>query len=362
MISISINNREYSVPENTTVFKACQEEGINIPSLCYDDRLKPDASCKLCVVEVEGENELKTSCSLKVEQGMRIQTQSDRVIAARKEVLSTLLSNHPQAVTYKQTVDSRFQSYCNEYGVSNKAGKVEGQRYSIDYSNPFYYIDPNKCIACNNCVRVCNELQGRGSLELSENGFISRKADSQDKNSASVECESCGNCISACPTGALVSRPYLEEIADMMEFEGKKAEEIVKEETRNVKTTCSYCGVGCQLELVVKNDHIVDSKPVNVEPNNGLLCVKGRFGYRFINHPDRLKTPLIKKNGKFVEATWDEAYDLIVSKANDIKSKHGGSVFGGLSSARCTNEENYLFQKMIRGVFGTNNVDHCARL
>jgi NADH-quinone oxidoreductase subunit G len=362
MISININDKNYAVPENTTVFKACEKAGINIPSLCYDERLEPGSSCKLCVVEVDGQNDLMTSCSLKVEQGMRVQTHSDKVVSARREVLDSLLLKHPQAINYSAMNHNRFQSYCNEYGVANKTNEVESKRYPIDYSNPFYYIDPNKCIACNRCIRVCNELQGRSSLELNENGFVSSKPVSADTHSVSFECESCGNCISACPTGAIVSRPYLEEIADMMEFEGREAKEIMEEEARNVKTTCSYCGVGCQLELVVKNGHVVDSKPVNVDPNNGLLCVKGRFGYRFINHPDRLKTPLIRKDGKLVEATWEEAYSLITEKATEIKSKHGGKVFGGLSSARCTNEENYLFQKLIRGVFGTNNVDHCARL
>lgn len=359
MINININNKDYSVHEDITVLEACKKLGLNIPSLCYDERLEAATSCKLCVVEVDGYDELLTSCSLKVSEGMKIQTHSDRVISARREVLSKLLSDHPDSA---ETDDSRFKTYCSEYKVASKTANEQKERYPIDYSNPFYYIDPNKCILCSKCMRVCSELQGVGALEINKKGYIARKHVSDDENSEKVVCESCGNCIDICPTGAIVPRPFLEEIADMAVFEGKEVSEIEKIEPRHVKTTCSYCGVGCQMELVVKDQHVVDVKPVNVEPNNGLLCVKGRFGYRFINHKDRLKTPLIKKNGKFVEATWEEAYNLIVEKAQNIKAKYGSDVFGGLSSARCTNEETYLFQKFIRGVFGTNNIDHCARL
>ncbi|KPU43580.1 NADPH-Fe(3+) oxidoreductase subunit alpha [Oxobacter pfennigii] len=350
MIGVNINGKDYDIPEDITVFDACKKLKINIPSLCYDDRLAPNLSCNLCVVEVEGQDNLLNSCSLKAKDSMKILTHSDKVIQKRKEALAEMLKSHSQECTdcHKSNV-CKLKSYCKEYKIKSRGTKVK-DRYPIDKSNPFYDIDPNKCILCGKCINVCRELQGRGCLEINEKGYISRK------NNEDNMCESCGNCLDVCPTGAIKEAKFDEEFAEMAEFDS------INEEEKKVKTTCSYCGVGCQLELLVKAGKVVEVKPVNVPPNNGLLCVKGKFGYKFINHPDRLKTPLIKKNGKFVEATWEEAYTLITDKAKEIKNKYGGSAFGGLSSARCTNEENYLFQKLIRAVFGTNNIDHCARL
>jgi len=363
MVRVSINNQNYDVPESISVFQACHNAGISIPSLCYDERLEPGESCNMCVVEIEGEDELKNSCSLEVKKGMRIHTHSNNVTAARKDVLNTLASKYPYALAscYK-TEGCKIHTYYDKYEISSEISTIDSERYPIDDSSPFFSIDPNKCIKCDRCIRVCSELQGNDSLEYNDEGYISKKPISNNTHSTDHECEECGNCIHVCPTGALIPRQYLEEFAEAQEFEDLDKSTTESEEPRNVKTTCAYCGVGCQMELVVKNEHVVDVKPVNVLPNKGLLCVKGRFGYKFINHPDRLKTPLIKKNGKFVEATWEEAYSLITEKAQQIKRDHGSDVFGGLSSARCTNEENYLFQKLIRGVFGTNNVDHCARL
>ena len=357
MINVIINNKDYSVPKGATILETCQQSGIEIPTLCHDERLKPGESCNLCVVEIEGEEELKNSCSLIVGENMKIWTDNDRVINARKEVLYSLSHQHPYAFSncYK-TEGCKIHSYRDKYEISNEISQLDIERYPIDNNSPFYYIDPNKCIKCDLCIRVCDELQGTNCLEYNDKGYISKRYLSDDKDTSSVECEECGNCISVCPTGAIVPKEFLEEFADEEEMEPTHEEPV------NVKTTCSYCGVGCQMELVVKNKKVVDVKPVNVLPNKGMLCVKGRFGYKFIDHPDRLKTPLIKKNGTFVEATWEEAYSLIVKKAKELKIEYGGEVFGGLSSARCTNEENYLFQKLIRAGFGSNNVDHCARL
>lgn len=358
MINININGRDYEVPEGITVLQVCNESGINIPTLCYDERLKPGASCNMCIVEVEGQRELQASCTLKAYDGMRLQTHSDRVMAARRDVLGELLSKHPGAgLASSKGGTSRFHHYCSEYGVSIPKGlsREEESRYPVDRSNEFYYIDPNKCISCGLCIRVCDELQGRGALEIGDNGHVARKAGDE------TLCESCGNCLSVCPTGAIGEMSYDVEFAQIQEY-GLEEETEKEQEIRRVKTTCPYCGVGCQMELKVRGQSIVGADGVNVLPNTGLLCVKGKFGYGFINHPDRLKKPLIKRNGEFVEATWEEAYSLIAMRAKEIKDKYGGSVFGGLSSARCTNEENYLFQKMMRGAFGSNNVDQCARL
>jgi NADH-quinone oxidoreductase subunit G len=295
-----------------------------------------------------------------IKEGMNILTHSPNVKRARQEVLTKLLSEHPQeCLDCLKSNSCKLRTYCNQYNVTATVTQALSKKYPIDESNPFYYIDPNKCILCNLCIRVCEELQVRGALELNEKGYIARKKPPQGKDEDTL-CESCGNCLDVCPTGAIGSRIFKEEFAAQFATAEERAQAM--EELKYVKTTCPYCGVGCQLELVVSDQKVVDVRPYNTLPNNGLLCVKGRFGYKFINHPDRLKNPLIKKDGKFVETTWDEAYELIVSKAREIKNKYGSQAFGGLSSARCTNEENYLFQKLFRVAFGTNNIDHCARL
>ena len=344
MINITINGKEYKVNEGTTVLQVCQEHGIDIPTLCYDDRLEPDSSCRLCVVEVEGRRNLMTSCSLKVEEDMKIETHSEKVMKARKDILDLLFSNHPNdCLNCGKSGECKLQNYCYEYDVKKESYKGEKRKLPIDDSNHFYHYDPNKCVLCGKCVRICGELQGSSAISLGERGFRT----SVSSGIGDSTCVSCGNCVSACPVGALMP---------------KSKEKARVWETKSTLTTCPYCGVGCQLELITKGNTVVDSKPAKGPANNGLVCVKGKFGYPFINHPDRLKTPLIKEKNKFREASWDEALNLIVSKIKEIKEKHGSNALGGFTSARCTNEENYLFQKLFRAVIGTNNIDHCARL
>lgn len=348
MVNIIINGKRYEVEDGITVLEACNKLGINIPTLCHDDRLEPYAACRLCVVEIKGREKLETSCSTKVRNGMEIETHSEKVINARKEILDLLFSNHPQdCLTCEKSGDCKLQDYCYEYGVER--GNYTGDRkdYTIDDSNPFYTYDPNKCILCGKCVRVCSQLQGTNAIGLENRGFNTKVSTPFDMGLAKSKCVSCGNCVAVCPVGALMP---------------KKKERYRAWEVEKVKTTCSYCGVGCQMNLLVKENKVVGVEPAKGKPNNGLLCVKGRFAYGFINHPDRLKTPLIKRNGKFEEATWEEAYSLIANKIEEIKKEHGPDAFAGLTSARCSNEENYLFQKMFRALIGTNNVDHCARL
>lgn len=348
MVQVTINGVKHKVDKDITVLEACRNIGIDIPTLCYDDRLEPSAACRLCVVELEGKKNLMTSCSLKVAEGMVIETHSEKVMKARHDILDLLFSNHPQdCLTCEKSGDCKLQDYCYEYGIERGSFVGEKKDYPIDDSNHFYTYDPNKCILCGRCVRVCSELQGTDAIGIQDRGFNSKVATPFDMGLATSKCVSCGNCVAVCPVGALMP---------------KRKERVRNWEIRKVRTTCSYCGVGCQMELLVKGEKVIGVEPVKEAINNGLLCVKGRFAYPFINHPDRLKTPLIKKNGQFEEATWEEAYKFIADKIGQIKEEHGSEAFAGLTSARCTNEENYLFQKMFRTVIGTNNVDHCARL
>ena len=348
MVQIMINGIKQEVNKDLTVLEVCRNLGIDIPTLCHDERLEPSAACRLCVVEVKGKKNLMTSCSLKVAEGMVIETHSEKVVKTRRDILDLLFSNHPQdCLTCEKSGDCKLQDYCYEYGIEKGSFIGEKKDYPIDDSNHFYTYDPNKCILCGRCVRVCSELQGTDAIGLEDRGFGTKVSTPFDMGLASSKCVSCGNCVAVCPVGALTP---------------KRKERFRHWDIRKVRTTCSYCGVGCQMELLVKGEKVVGVEPAKASPNHGLLCVKGRFAYPFINHPDRLKTPLIKKNGKFEEATWEEAYRVIVDKMNGIKEEHGAETFAGLTSARCTNEENYLFQKMFRAVIGTNNVDHCARL
>lgn len=392
MINIIINGESYEVPEDITVLQACRQNNIEIPTLCYDERLEPHSACRLCVVEVDGMRNLPTSCSLKVSDGMKISTDTQRVRSSRKEVLDLLYSNHPDdCLTCDKSGECKLQDYCYDYGVTHRGYEGERRNLPIDDSNPFYYYDPNKCILCGKCVRVCSELQCTDAITIDERGFDSLISTPFRKGLDHSTCVSCGNCVSACPVGALVEKPLTDgkprrknkKNKDEVEnIETNKADSIAKKEmvskdckedlqkpkgyrhweTKTTKTTCSYCGVGCQLEVKVKDNKVVEIQPFKGTPNEGLLCVKGKFGYPFINHPDRLKTPLIRKNGVLVEADWNEAYNLIVSRMKETKENYGSDSFGGFSSARCTNEENYLFQKLFRAAIGTNNVDHCARL
>lgn len=346
LVNIKINNTEVSVEKGTTIMSACKKIGIELPNFCHDERLNPSGLCRMCVVEIEGAKNLEVGCGTFVKEGMKIHTNSPKVRNERKQIIELMISDHPlECTTCARTGDCKLQDYANLY-LNNYRPKFENKpkNLPIDDSNPFYYYDPNKCILCKKCVRVCDELQEVAAISAVYRGYDTVITPFFKESLNESNCVSCGNCVSVCPVGALVPKN-----SDF--YNAKK-----------VKTTCSYCGVGCQLELLVKDEKVVGSQPVEKAVNNGLLCVKGKFGYKFINHDDRLKTPLIKINGKFEEATWNEAYEYILENYNKIKENYGSDAFAGLSSARCSNEENYLFQKMVRGVMGTNNVDHCARL
>lgn len=347
-VNVSINSNNIKVKSSLTILEAAEKLNIDIPTFCHDKRLVGHGACRICIVEVEGARNLMTACTAPVSDGMIVHTNSDTVVKTRKEILELMIENHPlDCLTCEKSGSCKLQDYCYEYGVTEGPFHGEKKNYPIDYTNEFYYNDQNKCILCGKCIRVCSELQCTGAIGQYERGFATHVGAPFEIGLKNSTCVSCGNCVSVCPVGALMP---------------KSKEKFRQWELKKVRTTCSYCGVGCQMDLLVKNNKVVGVQPANIIPNDGLLCVKGKFAFNFIDHPDRLKTPLIRKNGSLVEATWEEAYDLITSKMKKAKEDFGSDSLAGLSSARCTNEENYLFQKLFRAVIGTNNIDHCARL
>lgn len=348
MVTLTINGKEITVKEGTFILEAARQNGIDIPTLCYDEELSIFGGCRLCIVEIEGSNKLVTSCSTLAKDGMVVYTESERVVKVRKDILDLLYSNHPKdCLTCEKTGECGLQDLCYRYGVKDGTYKGEVKNYAIDSLNPVMERDQSKCILCGKCVRVCSEIQVTNAIDFSERGFDAKIATGFDKPIDHKNCRLCGQCISMCPTGALINK----------QLKGTRPWEVSK-----VRTTCPFCGTGCNFDLNVKKGKVVGVTPNPESPVNGRsLCVKGRYHIDFINSPDRITKPLIKKNGEFVESTWDEAMELVVSNIKKAKEKYGPDSIAGLSSARCTNEDNFVFQKMMRVAIGTNNVDHCAR-
>ncbi|MDD2336442.1 MAG: molybdopterin-dependent oxidoreductase, partial [Geobacteraceae bacterium] len=352
MVKLTIDGQLVEVAKGSMLIDAAKEAGISIPTLCYleqhSEMSGANSSCRICVVEVVGRKNLAPACSTPVMDGLEVKTGTDRVLGARKILLELMLSDHEQdCLTCGKAGNCGLQNLCYEYDVKESTFRGIMSTFPVDESNEFYVRDMNKCVNCRRCVNVCTAYQCTDALDFAGRGFNAHPTPPFDELVRDSVCASCGNCVSVCPTAALMP---------------KSKDKFRSWEVSKTKTTCSYCGVGCEMNLLVKNNKVLGVEPVDGPANDGLLCVKGKFGFNFINHPDRLKTPLIKKDGTFVEATWDEALTLIADKVKSVKESHGPDAFAGLASARVTNEENYLFQKMVRTVFGTNQIDHCARL
>lgn len=351
-ISIRIDGKQIETVEGANLLQVARDNGIIIPGLCYHKKLTPTGACRLCVTKINGQKGLVMSCTVSVTDGMEVTAFDTEIEETRKHTLDYLLAEHNESNdgTYKD----EFRDLVIQYGLDKPENRKypnisKALNYKIDDSSPILTYDASKCIKCFRCIKACDEVQGKNVLSFSERGITSYIVAGFDQWNES-ECDGCGECVQLCPTGALVEKPHRSEI---------KIDRVEKK----VKTICPYCGVGCQLNLSIQDGKIVRSEGVEgVLPNDGRLCVKGRFGYDYVQSPERLKTPLIKKNGKFVEASWDEALELIARKFTEIKEKYGNDALAGYASAKCTNEDNYLFQKFIRVVFGTNNIDYCTRL
>ena len=349
MIKLIIDGIETSVAEDTTILQAARGMEIDIPTLCYDKDLSVFGGCRMCVVEVEGFKNLVASCSVSVAEGMVVETESKRVVEARKTILSLLLENHPNdCLTCQKAGECELQAQSYRYGVRFPENGGERNVYPIDSLNSVLERDYSKCIKCGKCVRVCDEIQCTTAIEFLGRGFYSKIGTGFDLPLDDKNCRLCGQCVSMCPTGALINK----------QFKGVRPFEKIEK----VRTTCPFCGTGCNFDLNVQGGKVIGVTPTDEAPVNGrALCVKGRSHIDLINSDTRLTKPLIRKNGELVESSWDEAMALVVSKLKGIKEKYGPDSIAGLSSARCVNEDNFVFQKMMRVAIGTNNVDHCAR-
>lgn len=351
-VNVTIDGRKIQAQAGQTILEVAESVGIKIPTLCHHPALEPIGACRVCLVEVARQRTLQPSCTFQVTEGMEVLTHSPKVEDARRFVLELILSDHPlDCMTCEQAGNCELQDLAYEYGIQQTRFPGVQHEYEIDESNPFYIRDYDKCILCRRCVRACNELNGVEAIGVIQRGFDSKIGTAFDGLMQDSVCEFCGMCTEVCPTGALVPK--------MRQHQGRSWE------FTKVATTCPYCGVGCQFYLNVKDDRIVDvTSKWNAPANHGWTCVKGRFGWDFVHHPDRLTKPMVRreKGGELEEVTWDEALDFVASRFGEIREQHGPGALGALSSAKCTDEENFAVQKLARGVFGTNNVDHCARL
>ncbi|BAL81319.1 formate dehydrogenase subunit alpha [Caldisericum exile] len=355
LVNVKIDGKPYQFEKGTTILKACKSIGIEIPTLCYLEGIAEEGSCGMCVVEVKGSRTLQRACITEVTEGMEITTNSELVNEARKTNLELALAHHPlDCMTCDKDGDCVLQDLAYQFGIKKSQFLDESDVFVYPKetpwdTNPFIQFDPQKCILCRRCVDACENQAIVEAIGIAMRGYKSVVSTPFNLPLEQTNCQFCAECVQACPTGALIEKPRIGK-GKIFNFE-------------STDTICAYCGVGCNVELYKdKNNNLVMARGIDKEPNNGRLCVKGRYGYEYVNSNERLTTPLIKENGVFREATWEEAIDYTAKRLLEIKEKYGPDAIGVLGSARCTNEDNYIVQKFARAVIGTNNIDHCARL
>ncbi len=355
-VSLKIDGYDVAVPKGTSLMRAAVEAGIQVPKLCATDSLEPFGSCRLCLVEIEGRKGYPASCTTPAENGMVVHTQTPRLQDLRKGVMELYISDHPlDCLTCSANGNCELQDMAGVTGLRNVrygVGAAAGAHHcdsKKDESNPYFTYDPSKCIVCNRCVRACEETQGTFALTISGRGFESRVSPGQDQPFMQSDCVSCGACVEACPTATLQEKSIIE----------------LGQPEHSAITTCAYCGVGCGFKAEMKGNTVVRMVPwKDGKANEGHSCVKGRFAWGYATHKDRITKPMIraKITDPWREVSWDEAINHAASEFKRIQATHGKDSVGGITSSRCTNEEVYLVQKLIRAAFGTNNVDTCARV
>lgn len=356
LLNIKIDGKSYQCHRGDTILKVCKQVGLEIPTLCYLEGISEEGSCSLCVVEIKGIRTLQRACITEVSEGMEITTNSEAIYETRKINLELLLAHHPlDCMTCDKDGDCTLQDLAYQFGIKKSQFLDEKDAFSCPLetawdTNLFIQFDPQKCILCRRCVDACENQAVVEAIGIAMRGYKSVVSTPFNLALEQTNCQFCGACVQACPTGALVEKP---RIGKGKIFKFKKTE-----------TVCAYCGVGCNLALYKdkKNDLVMARAVETKEPNKGRLCVKGRYGYEYVNSSERLTRPLIKENGVFREVSWEEALDYTANRLLEIKEKYGPDAIGVLGSARCTNEDNYVIQKFARAAVGTNNIDHCARL
>jgi NADH-quinone oxidoreductase chain G len=345
MVTLTVDGVQVSVPPGTMILDAAAKAGIKIPTLCNNKRLLPFGACRMCVVQQKGRRGFLMACFNPVRNGMEILANTPEIIKARRTQLQLILISHPlDCPVCDAGGHCDLQNLVYEYGVADNPFKGPKADLPVDYLSPFIERNLNRCILCGMCVRICGEVVGADELSFVGRGCTTKVTTDFDRP---LNCEFCGQCISVCPVGALNDRIFLHKarVWDLKE----------------IRTVCAYCGVGCTLLLATKDDRVMRVRAEeDLGLNQGNLCVKGRFGWEYIHSPKRLLSPLIRKNGKLVQASWEEALPFVARRLKEIQGKRGGSALAGLASPRLTNEELYLFQKFCRGVLGTNHIDHAG--
>ncbi len=365
MVTLIVDGFPVTVPEGTSIMRAAAEAGITVPKLCATDSVDAFGSCRLCLVEIEGRNGTPASCTTPVAAGMKVHTQTGKLKQLRRGVMELYISDHPlDCLTCSANGDCELQDMAGAVGLrdvrydavgthfkaKDTSGITNPQWMPKDDSNPYFTYDPAKCIVCSRCVRACEEVQGTFALTIEGRGFDSRVSfGAKTDNALASDCVSCGACVAACPTATLQEKSIID----------------IGTPERSIVTTCAYCGVGCSFKAEMRGDELVRMVPYkHGKANRGHSCVKGRFAYGYANHTDRILNPMIRAsiNDPWQEVSWDEAISYTANKFKDLQAEHGRRSIGGITSSRCTNEETYLVQKLIRGVFMNNNTDTCARV
>ncbi|PCI57751.1 MAG: formate dehydrogenase subunit alpha [Gammaproteobacteria bacterium] len=354
LVNLNIDGVEISVPEGTSVFRAAAIADINIPKLCATDSLEAFGSCRLCTVQIEGRRGFPASCTTPVEAGMNVTTQNDAIAKLRRNIMELYISDHPlDCLTCPTNGDCELQDMAGAVGLREVRYGFDGENHldaEKDKSNPYFTFDASKCIVCSRCVRACEEVQGTFALTVEGRGFDSKiSAGTAEQSFLESDCVSCGACVQACPTATLVENEVIDK--------GQPEHSIV--------TTCAYCGVGCSFKAEMKGEEVIRMVPYKGgEANQGHSCVKGRFAFGYATHKDRVTEPMIRDSidQPWKKVSWEEAIGFAATRLKSIQDKYGRESVGGITSSRCTNEETYLVQKLIRAAFGNNNTDTCARV
>ena len=364
MVTLTIDGKSVTVPEGTSIMRAAMEAGTEIPKLCATDSIKAFGSCRLCVIEVEGRYGTPASCTTPVAPGISVKTQTPRLAAIRRGVMELYISDHPlDCLTCAANGDCELQDMAGAVGLRDVRYGYDGANHVFarnngeanfdwkpkDESNPYFTYDPAKCIVCNRCVRACEEVQGTFALTISGRGFDSRVSPGMDEAFFESECVSCGACVQACPTATLTEKSVIE----------------IGQPEHSEVTTCAYCGVGCTFKAEMRGEEVVRMVPwKDGKANHGHSCIKGRFAYGYAHHGDRILNPMVREtiDQPWREVSWDEALTFAADRLKAIQTKYGKHSVGAITSSRCSNEETYLVQKLVRAGFGNNNVDTCARV